>query len=257
MMAGDSLPDQVKAIFLSDLHLGYCFSTGANCLAVLEKVRAEKIFLVGDNFDETRLRLHWHWSVQEQSVIDKLLELHNGGTEIFLLPGNHDPCFRNRRLFEQDDGDSKRLQELLRPLLEFQVADQFDYQISDGRKLLIIHGDQFDRVETHLFGIPKLGSRIFDRYNWLLPRRAVLGLRHFFKLLFAKPNQIEAAIFQHANQQGYDGVFYGHLHDPKLLLHNNLVVGNCGDWLGNESFLVETLAGELKLFNFQREIRLL
>ena len=256
-MASDSLPDHVKAIFLSDLHLGYCFSTGANCVAVLEHVRAEKIFLVGDNFDETRLRLHWHWSDEEQSVIDKLLELHNDETEIFLLPGNHDPCFRDRQLFEQNDEASKRVRQLLQSMLQFHVADRFDYETINGQRLLIIHGDQFDEVESHLFGIPKMGSRIFDRYNWLLPRAAVLGLRQFFKMLFAKPNQIEESIFQHAREHGYDGVFYGHLHDPKLLTKNGLVVANCGDWLGNESFLVETLAGELKLFNFQQEIRVL
>lgn len=257
MMSVASLPDKVRALFISDLHLGYCFSKGADCLAVLEQLHAEKIFLVGDNFDQTRLMLHWHWQAGEQKIIDKLLELHGEQSEVCLLPGNHDPCFRDHEWFDSDRADSARVRELLQPLLQFNIADRFDYMTLAGKRMLVVHGDQYDEVNAALFGIPKLGAQVFDRCNWLLPRGGVLLLRQFFKKLFAKPNQIEKEIFQHAREQGYDGVFYGHLHDPKLLDLDGLVIANCGDWLENESFLVETMEGELKLFNFREQIGVL
>ncbi|MEM9410950.1 MAG: hypothetical protein AAGA30_07545, partial [Planctomycetota bacterium] len=43
-----------------------------------------------------------------------------------------------------------------------------------------------------------------------------------------------------------------YLHRPELKQVGNLWVGNCGDWTSNESFIVETMDGELVLGNFKK-----
>ena len=251
-MPVSALPEKVRTIFLSDLHLGYRFSVGANCLTVLNQISAEQIYLVGDCIDETRLQLGWTWTADDQRVVDKFIELQSSGTRVVVLPGNHDPYFREQELPSR--AYYPELAMLLESMSHLEFSERVAYTSKNGKRWLVIHGDQFDQVETHLFGIPKLGSRIFDRINFLLPRSFVLFLRDIFKKLFAKPKEIESGLVEHVLQENWGGVIFGHLHDPKLVREQGIMIANCGDWLENESFLVETLEGNLKLFNFEQVV---
>ena len=255
-MLENELPTKVRAIFVSDLHLGCQFSTGHQVVKIFDAVEAEKIYLVGDCFDESRLRLRWKWTKVNSHVIAQLLKLKESGTEICMTPGNHDAFLRSSNPSEVLENHGRMRQEFM-PLLSFNIDEQFTHRMKDGRRLLVTHGDLFDTVEKSLGGIPKLGSRIFDRVNWLIPRPIVLGLRGFFKKLFAKPNQIQSKIVQYASEAGFDGVVFGHLHQPILETVGETIVGNCGDWMGNESVLVETMDGDVKLINFGKTIGVL
>lgn len=246
-MRESELPEKVRTIFLSDLHLGYRISQGERCLSVLENVQAEMVYLVGDIVDEVRLRNAWHWPESHQRMLERIFKLKDSGAKVFFSPGNHDVCFRDVDPLKDTPSE---LKSLLMLLMEFETADRIAHLTVDGRKFLVTHGDLYDETDSRLSAVRTWGAKLFDRYNGLLPRRAVILTRAFFKLILARPSQIQQQVCEDAIGGGFDGVIFGHLHEPKLLHQQGLVVGNCGDWVVNESFLVETLDGKLQLFNF-------
>jgi UDP-2,3-diacylglucosamine pyrophosphatase LpxH len=254
-MPPSEIPDKVRALFLSDLHLGYRLSNASKCVSVLNCVAADRLYLVGDLLDTSRMSRQWYWPAEHQQVVDKICDIQSSGTATYIMPGNHDECFRDQDYFAKlSPNVSKRVREVCLPLLKMNTCECFDFETLSGKLFLITHGDLFDTVDDRFAGIPKFGSRVFDRFSWIFPNRVIHWIRGFFKLILARPGKIESAIIRHSVEQGYDGVVFGHLHRPVLKRVNGFIVANPGDWMENQSFLVETLDGELMLINEQQAI---
>lgn len=248
MKESNAYPSRVRALFISDLHLGYWISKGSAASEILDSISADRIYLVGDVVDEARLKLTWCWPSEHQQTLDRILELCD--SKVCAIPGNHDLFLRSETPLS-DLTEDEPLYKILSPLLKFERSESFDYVTLNGKRILVTHGDLFDDVWQSELGVTKFGARTFDRINRLLPRWLVIGIRQFFKIFLARPKEIESRIIEFARENGYDGVIFGHLHEPKLYRTENLVVGNCGDWISNQSFLVETLEGRLELYNFK------
>ena len=251
-MVSNELPHKVRTLFISDLHLGYWISRGQDATEILRQVAAETIYLVGDVVDEVRMKLTWCWPESHQVVLDTILEL-GRSANVIAIPGNHDPFLRSESPLSDLSPDSKLFQ-ILEPLLSFERSESCCYETLDGKKFYVTHGDVFDDVWQSELGVTKFGSKTFDRFNRLLPRRCVMWTRDFFKLFLARPKQIEQKIIAFAKESGHQGVIFGHLHEPKLYSTDSFIVGNCGDWVSNRSFLIETLEGKLELFNFNKRV---
>lgn len=248
MTYGD-LPPNVRTLFLSDLHLGFRLSRGAHCQELLENIEAEQILLVGDTVDLTRLSRRWHWPTSHQAVLDLLIQ-RNPGTAVSLLPGNHDPVDRDPQWVNRVSGRFReQVLTITELLLQLPVSETVTHQTQSGRRLLVTHGDLFDQVDDKLGGVPKLGSRLFDRISVWFPDGLTHGLRALFKLILARPDQIQAAVVNHARQLDFDGVVFGHLHRPSLAIEDGFVIANTGDWVEHRSGLIETTDGRLQLFD--------
>ncbi len=250
-MGAGHYPDDVRALFLSDLHLGYRLSNPSRCIELLNRVRAEKIYLIGDILDVARLARQWYWPALHQQTVDAIGNAHHRGAQVYLMPGNHDPCFRSMdglATLRSDPFD--RIRSIVAPFQLMNIGESFTHQTLTGKKLLITHGDLFDHMDARLGGIPILGSRIFDRINRFIPNRMILALRRLFKLILTRPDKIEAAVIAFSKLQKYDGAVFGHLHSPSLKMIDHQIVANTGDWLENESCLMETNDGSLILINF-------
>ena len=251
-MFSPDVPRNVRTLFLSDLHLGFRLSMGGNCLRVLDYFSAQVIYLVGDTIDVTRMSRVWHWSDAHQAIVDRIVALHQAGHQLRLLPGNHDPCFARDERFIDKFGTRTafRLQQIIEPLLRLPMQESFVHESVTGRKLLVLHGDQVDRLNEKWLGIPKLGSKIFDYVSVILPNRATLELRNFFKLILTRPSKIEALAIESARQKKLDGLIMGHLHQPLLRREQDgLIVVNTGDWVENSTVVLETTSGEFLLIN--------
>ena len=251
MTHSNQLPARVRSLFLSDLHLGYWISKGQDAIEILDVVSAENVYLVGDIVDETRLKLNWCWPDEYQATLDRILSLLTSEPRVFAVPGNHDLFLRSESPLS-DLADEDRLCKILKPMLSFERAESFDYVTVTGKRIFVTHGDLFDTVWQSELGVTKFGARTFDRVNRWLPRSLVIWTRDFFKLFLARPREIEHKIIEFAISKGYDGAIFGHLHEPKLYRKDDFIVGNCGDWVSNQSFLVETLDGQLELYNFKK-----
>ena len=139
-----------RSVFVSDTHLG---TRGARCdfLAdFLRRTSCQKLFLVGDIFDGWRLRKSWYWDEHHDEVLRQILRHARGGTEVTYIPGNHDEMFR-----------------AWLPIRGLEIAgirlrQEAEHVTADGRRLLVMHGDEFDSVVRYAKFLALLGDRAYS-----------------------------------------------------------------------------------------------
>jgi predicted MPP superfamily phosphohydrolase len=84
----------VRAIFISDIHLGTAGCQASALLDFLKQYRCDYIYLVGDIVDGWQLRKRWFWPQVHNDVVQKLLRAARKGTRVIYVPGNHDEFAR-------------------------------------------------------------------------------------------------------------------------------------------------------------------
>ena len=166
-MADDRAVRQVRAIFISDVHLGMKPIRVGQLIEFLRFHDAETIYLVGDIVDGWRLAKGWHWPSEYNVLVQLLLDKANAGARIVYLPGNHD--------------------EFLREYLgtyfgEIEFVDRTVHTSGCGKTYLVIHGDQFDVVVMNAKWLAHVGDwaynaalRVNIAINWVRRR---LGLQY-------------------------------------------------------------------------------
>ena len=239
---------RVRALFLSDVHLGMRPIRVVQLIEFLRTCEAETIYIVGDFVDGWRLAKSWHWPAEYNVLIDLLLEKAIAGTKIIYLPGNHD--------------------EFLREYLgtyfgEIECVDRTIHTGVDGKTYLVIHGDQFDVVVMHAKWLAHVGDwaynfalRVNIAINWVRRR---LGLQYWSLSAWAKQKvknavsvigRFEEALVHEAKESGVDGVICGHIHLADM--HDRLGIRyiNTGDWVESCTAVVETYDGEFELIKW-------
>jgi UDP-2,3-diacylglucosamine pyrophosphatase LpxH len=209
---------------------------------------ADTFGLVGDFIDGWSLRRRFHWPQSHNDVVQKILRKGRKGSEIPLIPGNHD-----------------EFMEFLLGLTLGHILVKHEYSYTDakGRKFLVIHGHQFDvRVPIWLM---KVGSWFYDYSVWL--NHIVHKVRDYFNLPhwslsnYLKKRTKEATSYvsnfkvlatAYAKAKGYDGVICGHIHDPKIEMIGDMIYMNCGDWVEHCTALVEDEKGNWMIIQSPR-----
>lgn len=245
-----------RAVFISDLHLGFRLSNANACLEFLKQVEPEQLYLVGDTIDGWRLMHRWFYPSEHRQVLEQLSRMQLAGCEIILLPGNHDdflrhPDFMTERRFPKHEPIFSAMGQSLG---SFRWAEDIIHTTSSGKRLLVIHGDLFDNVEKRTKGLSVWGSRIFDRILWVLPTKLCHQIRRFFKWFMARPESIRQRLISETMRRGCDGFIYGHIHQPCINSEDRVLSINLGDWVENESFLMEHHDGSLELVNFGKSL---
>ncbi len=242
---------QVRSLFVSDLHLGFRPARAEKFLEVLKAYPSENLYLVGDLLDGWRLARKWYWPVAYDEVIDEIMGLAASGVRVFYTPGNHDEFLR---------GPHPTINGIM-------IADELIHTTLDGRRLLVTHGDLFDSMEKRFHFISQAGSRAYDGLmainrgtNRLL---SMMGLRdinycfavkHWSKSIVGSTATIPNAVTRAARDQGCHGVIFGHLHRPSMKTTGGFAVCNTGDWVENQSLIVEHVDGTLELVNCGKRI---
>lgn len=242
-----------RAVFISDVHLGSRHCHAAELAAFLARIRCDKLYLVGDIID-----LWWmsqrraRWGVAHNHVVEALHALRRAGTEIIYVPGNHD---RPARWFCG----------LTLPAM--QVRRRYIHAMADGRRLLVVHGDEYDSV-THFGNVQeKFGDWLYYRIltwnqwtNWLRRR---LGLRYWSLAEYMKRQSDTAEHFierfvraglEDAKKRGLDGIICGHIHRAALIERDGLVYANDGDWVESLTALAEAPDGTLQLLDLNGDV---
>jgi UDP-2,3-diacylglucosamine pyrophosphatase LpxH len=245
------MPDmaQVRTIFLSDIHLGSRACQAERLLDFLREHTAKKIYLVGDIIDFWAMSRGISWNSAQNTVIQKLLRRARHGERIVLVPGNHDEALRE--YVGTDFGGIELLAEDI-------------HVTADGRRLLIIHGDEFDQVTRYHRWVAILGDMAYEllvRINILLSwlrRRA--GISGYWSLAgYAKRKvktavnfifDFEDSVIRAARERGLDGVVCGHIHWAALREIDGLSYINCGDWVDSCTAIVEHMDGRLELIRW-------
>jgi UDP-2,3-diacylglucosamine pyrophosphatase LpxH len=239
--------DSVKCrtIWVSDIHLGTRDCKADFLLDFLRRYDAEKIYLVGDIIDGWRLKQQWYWPPSHSTVIQKILRKSRKGTEVIFIPGNHD--------------------EFLRPYVGLTFGDikllRDDIHITaNGKRLLVMHGDEFDSVIAYSRWLAHLGDWAYMRLlrvnHWLNAVRQKMGLS-YWSLSATLKYKVKQAVqivsdFEHylvdiAKRHKADGVVCGHIHHPEIKPVGNLIYCNDGDWVESCSALIEWFDGRLEI----------
>ncbi|HBE68295.1 MAG TPA: hypothetical protein DDW52_09130, partial [Planctomycetaceae bacterium] len=136
----------VRTLFISDVHLGSKYCNPKPLIELLLNVCPEHVYLVGDICDGWILRRNWLWNRDSESFVETLGKLERKGSRITYLLGNHDRC----------------LQRWVSEWGNFWVGEKCIHTLTDGRKLLLIHGDQFDRTQIKFSSAAAFTARIHE-----------------------------------------------------------------------------------------------
>ena len=234
----------VRSVFISDVHLGAPHAHAEELADFLQSLECEQVYLVGDIVDLWWVaRRRACWRASETRVMNLLRLMPRKGIEVIYVPGNHDAALR--ALVGQQ-------------LAGIKVQSRAEHTLANGRRMLITHGDQFDRLVRFSGAQRALGSFLYDglldldaTMNGIRKR---LGVQRFSLANWIKSRsgrtqiyiqRYEAAVLSYAQRKGFDGAICGHIHQPKLRLENGLIYANCGDWVENLTAVVEDAQGAL------------
>jgi UDP-2,3-diacylglucosamine pyrophosphatase LpxH len=237
---------KVRAIFVSDVHLGTRGCQAERLLEFLKNHEAEYLFLLGDIIDFWAMRRGVHWSPMQNTVIQKILRRARHGEKVILVPGNHDEALR-----EHEGIDFGGIS----------VVREYIHMAADGRRYLLIHGDEFDQVTRHHRWVALLGDIAYNglvRLNgWLSWLRRRLDIPGYWSLAgYAKRKvktavsfifDFEDSVMRAVRDRGLDGVICGHIHSAALRQIGDVTYLNCGDWVDSCSAVVEHLDGRMEL----------
>lgn len=240
---------RVRSIFLSDIHLGTRACQADRLLDFLREHSAENLFLVGDIIDFWAMNRGIHWTQAQNTVVQKILRRARHGENVVFIPGNHDEALREHAGAVFGD---------------IQVVYEYIHETADGRRFLLVHGDEFDQVTRYHRWVAVLGD---VSYNWLVRFNAVLSWirRHlgrpgYWSLAgYAKRKvktalqfilDFEDAVARSVRQRGLDGVICGHIHWAALREVGGVTYVNCGDWVDSCTAIVEHFDGRLELIEW-------
>lgn len=237
------------ALFLSDIHLGTRGCQADLLVDFLKYHDAETIYLVGDIVDGWRLRRSWYWPQAHNDVVQKILRKGRKGARVVYVPGNHDEFLRDYV------GSHFGMVE---------VADHFIHETIDGRRFLVIHGDQFDVVVRHARWLAHLGDWAYTAalgINTVLNSiRRKLGFPYWSLSAWAKLKvknavnfigEFEQTLAAEARRIGVDGVVCGHIHHATIAEHDGVAYMNTGDWVESCTAVAETHDGKFEVIVWQ------
>jgi UDP-2,3-diacylglucosamine pyrophosphatase LpxH len=239
-----------RSVFLSDTHLGTKECRADFLADFLRRVSAEHFYLVGDIIDGWRLRRGWHWDRHHDAVLTEILRHARAGAKVTYIAGNHDEALR-------------RFLPLGLEIVGVTLADEAAHVTADGRRLLVLHGDQFDSVVCYARILALLGDGAYslalrlNRYFNLI--RARLGYPYWSLSAYLKRqvkgavkaiDRFEVALAADATRRGFDGVVCGHIHHAEMREVGGKLYLNAGDWVESCTALVEHRDGRLELLDW-------
>jgi UDP-2,3-diacylglucosamine pyrophosphatase LpxH len=246
-----------RTIWISDVHLGTKGCNAEMLIDFLDNTDSETMYLVGDIIDGWRLRKKFYWPATHNDIVWRLLKRAKRDTRIVYIPGNHDEMFR------QFTGLNFGGIEIRRAAF---------HDTADGRRLMVLHGDEFDAVMLSHRWLAIVGDHAYHlmmklnvtvnavrkamgKPYWSLSKAA----KHKVKNAVEFIGKYEEVVARAAGERGVDGVVCGHIHTAEFreFEHNGRPVEywNDGDWVEGCNALVEHHDGRMEILNWPEEIR--
>ncbi len=242
---------RVKSVFISDVHLGFPGCSAKFLLDFLRNTECEKIYLVGDIIDFLYMRKKRYWPQEHNDVIRTLLGKAKHGTQVIYVPGNHDEPIRAHNHLVMGN---------------VMIENEIVHTTADGKRFLVLHGDQFDSVVKNSHLLELIGSKAYDyllranhlvnfmRYRLGLPYWSLAAaLKHKVKGAVNYISNFESAVSQMARQRDVDGMICGHIHRAEIRQIDDVLYCNCGDWVESCTALVENHDGSLEILNWTEQ----
>ncbi|MCP9221807.1 UDP-2,3-diacylglucosamine diphosphatase [Erythrobacter sp. LQ02-29] len=245
-----------RTIWISDVHLGTKGCNAELLIDFLDSTDSETMYLVGDIIDGWRLKKKVYWPAEHNDVVWRILKRAKRGTRIVYIPGNHD--------------------EMVRPFsgMHFggvEIARAAFHTTADGRRLMVLHGDEFDTIMlahrwlafvgdalyTLMMGLNRWVNMVRQRLDlpyWSLSKMA----KHKVKNAVEFISHYEEVVARAAGERGVDGVVCGHIHTAEFreFSHDGrrIEYWNDGDWVEGCNALVEHFDGRMEVLHWPDEI---
>ncbi len=239
-----------RAIFISDCHLGTRGCRSDFLADFLRRTSSEQLYLVGDIIDGWRLRRSWYWDAGHDEVLKLILRKARNGTQVTYIPGNHDEMFRTWLPVGLE-------------VCGIKLRSEAVHVTADQRRMLIMHGDEFDSVVRYARFLALLGDWAYTAAlvvnRWFNAARRRLGypywslsawLKRQVKEAVKAIDRFETALAGEARRRGLDGVICGHIHHAEMRMVDGVLYVNDGDWVESCTALVEHHDGRLELLDW-------
>lgn len=242
-----------RSLFISDVHLGTRACQAELLLDFLREHEADTIYLVGDIVDFWRIRRGVVWPQSHNDVLQKILRKVRKGSRVIFIPGNHDDGLRE--YCGQRFGG-------------IEIKMQAIHETPDGKRYLVMHGDELDVVVRYAKWLAVLGDRGYQLALWtnapvnFIRRRFGLGywsLSSYLKLRVKSAvnfiGEFERKLSSEAQHRDADGVICGHIHHAASNQIEAIHYLNCGDWVESCTAIGETEDGVFELIRWKDVIR--
>lgn len=243
---------QYRTIWISDIHLGTRGCNAAALVDFLDNADSQIMYLVGDIIDGWRLKKRFYWPAAHNDIVWRILKRAKRGTRIVYIPGNHDEMFR------QFTGLNFGGVEIRRKAI---------HETADGRKLLVLHGDEFDTIMLAHRWLAFAGDAAYGllmRLNVVVNAvRSRFGMSYWSLSKMAKHkvknavefiSKFEEVVAHEAGVRGVDGVVCGHIHTAEMRDINGIAYYNDGDWVEGCTALVEHHDGRMEILHWTNEM---
>jgi queuine tRNA-ribosyltransferase len=181
-------------------------------------------------------------------LLEKILAWAANGCKVIYIPGNHDE--RLRRYTGLSFGG-------------VHLAAEAIHLTQDGRRLLVMHGDQFDGAARYGRWLNALGDWAYNlavalNHSFNRLRRA-LGYPYFSLFVYVKQHMpgadafirdYEHAVALEARRRKVHGIVCGHIHKAELRYIDEILYCNTGDWVESCTALVENHQGRLAVLHW-------
>ncbi len=246
-----------RTIWISDVHLGTKGCNADLLIDFLDNTDSETMYLVGDIIDGWRLQKKFYWPASHNDIVWRIMKRAKRGTRIVYIPGNHDEMFR------QFTGLNFGGVEIRRAAF---------HETADGRRLMVLHGDEFDAVMISHRWLAFVGDWAYragmslnvivnavrkgmGKPYWSLSKAA----KHKVKNAVEFIGRYEEAVARAAGERGVDGVVCGHIHTAEFRefqYHGKTIeYWNDGDWVEGCNALVEHHDGRMEILNWPDVMR--
>lgn len=247
---GENSTPRYRTIWISDVHLGTAGCKAAQLAAFLKATDCEKLYLVGDIIDGWQLRKQFYWPQEHSNVIRRVLTKSKRGAQVCYVAGNHDEFLRKFVGYELSLGNIGLVNEAV-------------HVTADGRRLLVIHGDQFDVITRYHRWLAVAGDTAYtatmNASYWLNKGRSLFGLPYWSLSAFAKRHvktavnvisDFEQSVARECRRRGFDGVVCGHIHHAEIRPMDGITYYNCGDWVESCTALAEDMSGNISVLHW-------
>lgn len=230
---------KVRTLFISDCHLGSDYCNHDKLLKLLSEVECEYLYIVGDFIDGWLLKRRFKWNSNYNTILQKILRMSRKGTKVYYLWGNHD--------------------DFVEPFTGIHFGDNIEvmretvHMTLRGEKILVLHGDQFDGIVSKNKWIQHIGTVIYD-YSLAVNKLFRVFKFSFSNFLKQKAKEAvkyignyEMIVANYCKANNCNSILCGHIHKPESRIIDGVNYYNTGDFIENNSFIIETLEGDIKL----------
>ncbi len=237
-----------RTIFISDVHLGTRGCKAELLANFLAANSCETLYLVGDIIDGWQLERRWYWNDAQTRVVHEILRKVDEGSRVIYIPGNHDEFLKTY---------------CGRTFAGIEMKPDAIHETADGRRILVLHGDQFDSVIDYAKWLARVGDHAYclalalgDRLHELRRR---LGLPYWSLSAYLKRavknaveyvSRFEEIVARATVSKGVDGVLCGHIHHAEIRRIGPVLYLNDGDWVESCTAVVEDARGHLEILRW-------